>query len=188
MVFGSVVAGLSVLTHTHTPPQLTSLMEEICPTQRVAKHPPTAISRPPGSCSPSCTSHLVTNFFHAQEFSWVLPMKFSPANLRPLHCCAFSHRGIPSCFGLHAQDFAGFTHAAVFLCGLVNSVAVSCTHGTILGSALLLTLTHRLGDCNFFPNSVCICFLGDFVAQDGLCFSTLLVVLVVVFITCWGLL
>ena len=109
--------------------------------------------------------------------------------IRILSIAVHSHaEGFLPVFGLHAQDFAGFTHTAIFLCGLVNSVAVSCTHEMIVGSALLLTLTHKIGDCNFFPSSVCICFLGDFVAQDGLCFPTLLVVVVVVFLTCWGLL
>ena len=70
----------------------------------------------------------------------------------------------------------------------MDDVVVSTPHQLIVGSALLLMLTHRLGDCNFFPSSVCICFLGDFVAQDRLCFPTLLVVVVVVFLTCWGLL
>ena len=167
MGFGSGVAGLSVLTHVQTLPTILLFF----PSRRhspsspqVAEHPRTANSRPPGSCSPSRTSHLAAHYFHAQEFSWVLPTLFSPANSRPLHCCTFSCRGIPSCFGLHTQDFVGFTHATVFLCGLVNSVAISCTHRTIVGSALLLTLTHKLGDCNFFPSSVYICFLGDFVA------------------------
>ena len=66
----------------------------------------------------------------------------------------------------------------------MDSVVVSLTHGTIVGFALLLTLTHRLGDCDFFPKTVCICFLDDFVAQDGLCFPTVLAVVVVVFPTC----
>ena len=37
IVLGSGVAGLSVLTHTHTPPQLTSLTEEIRPFPRRAE-------------------------------------------------------------------------------------------------------------------------------------------------------
>ena len=44
---------------------------------RVAKHPGTVISRPPGSCSPSRTSHLSAHGFHAQEFSWFHPHCFS---------------------------------------------------------------------------------------------------------------
>ena len=94
--------------------------------------------------------------------------------------------GISSRFFLHALDFTGFTHAAVFFCGFVDSVVVSLTHGTIVGFALLLTLTHRLGDCDFFPKTVCICFLDDFVAQDGLCFLTLLAVLLGSSLHLWG--
>ena len=49
---------------------------------RVAKHPGIAISRPPGSCSPSRTSHLSAHGFHAQEFSWFHPRYFSSVDLR----------------------------------------------------------------------------------------------------------
>ena len=90
-------------------------------------------------------------------------------------------------FILTHRSFPGFTHA-VFLHGFANGSAVFFPHRLIVGSALLLTLTHRLRDCNFFSSVVCRCFLGDLVAHDGLCFPTLLVVAVVVFLTCWGLL
>ena len=163
-------------------------MQTLLSSPRVAEHPRTENSHPPGSCSPSRTSIWLLTVFMHRNFPGFYPRDFL-LQIRVLSIAVHSHaEGFLPVFGLHAQDFAGITHTAVSLCGLVNSVAVSCTHGTIVGSALLLTLTHRLGDCNFFPSSVCICFLGDFVAQDGLCFPTLLVVVVVVFLTCWGLL
>ena len=79
-------------------------------------------------------------------------------------------------FHLHAHDFDGFTHAVVFFCGFVNSEAVSFTHGWIVGSALLLMLTHRLGDCKFIPSMVCVISFGDFIVQNGLLFPTSLVI------------
>ena len=40
-------------------------------------------------------------------------------------------------FRLHAQDFAGFNHAVVFLCELENGVAPSFTHGLICGFCIV---------------------------------------------------
>ena len=108
--------------------------------------------------------------FHAQEFSWVLPTRFSPANLRPLHCCAFSRRGIPSRFSSSRTEPSGFHPCSFFPRGFADDVVVSTPHRLIMGSALLLTLIHRLGDCNFFPSVVCICFLGDLVPRMGFVF------------------
>ena len=76
----------------------------------------------------------LTIFTH-RNFPGFYPRDFL-LQIRVLSIAVHSHaEGFLPVFGLHAQDFAGFTHAAVSLCRLVNSVAVSCTHGTILGSA-----------------------------------------------------
>ena len=40
-------------------------------------------------------------------------------------------------FRLHAQDFAGFNHAVVFLCELENGVALPFTHGLICGFCIV---------------------------------------------------
>ena len=41
-------------------------------------------------------------------------------------------------FCLHAQDFAGFNHAIVFLYELENGVAPSFTHGLICGFCIVV--------------------------------------------------
>ena len=123
MIFGSGVAGLSVLTHMHTPPTV-----DFTRAGKPSRTLQYATSR--FGCSSSC-----------REWWFIL-----------------THRSFP-----------GFTHA-VFLHEFANGSAVFFPHGLIVGSALLLTLTHRLGDCNFFPSVVCICFLGDLVPRTGCVF------------------
>ena len=122
IAFGSGVAGLSVLTHMHTPPQrLTSQRRrnlhavsnfwdlmillliphaDIFLAPRVAKHPGTAISRPPGSCSPSRTSNCLLIVFTHMNFL-VSPTQF-------------------------------------FLRGFENGVASSSTHGRICGFGIVI--------------------------------------------------
>ena len=90
---------------------------------------------------------------------------------RPLHCRAFSRRGLISRFFLSSRtELSGFYPCSFFPRGSADDVVVSTPHRLIVGSALLLTLIHRLGDCNFFHSMVCICFLGDLVPRTGCVF------------------
>ena len=144
IVFGSGVAGLPVLTHMHTPPWLTSLWlgKKWLPSLTLGFSTlPMTVQK----CSPTCNS-------------------------RPLHCCAFSRRGILSRFSSSRTELSGFYPRSFFPRGFADDVVVSTPHRLIVHSALLLTLIHRLGDCNFFPNVVCICFLGDLVPRTGCVF------------------
>ena len=88
---------------------------------------------------PSCTLHSHRKFTTLPTIGKKCSRTY---NLCPLHCCAFSRRGIPSRSSSHAQDFAGFTHAVVFFCGFVNNVGGSFPHGLIGGSMLLLLTQH----------------------------------------------
>ena len=90
------MAGLSVLTHMHTPPWLT----------------------PHGKNAHALTIRVPSIVVHS------LAEGFLPV------------------FRLHAQDFVGFTHAVVFFCGFVNSVAVSFTHGPSRG--FYIVVVHAL--------------------------------------------
>ena len=65
-------------------------------------------------------------------------------------------------FHLHAQDFAGCTHAVVLFCRFVNSEAVSFTHGLICGFCIVVD-THTghetvnwspLWSAYVFPSSI----------------------------------
>ena len=67
--------------------------------------------------------------------------------IRVLSIAVHSHaEGFPPVFRLHAQDFAGFTHAVVFFCGFVNNVGGSFPRG-LTGGSMLLLLTQHAGSC-----------------------------------------
>ena len=66
------------------------------------------------------------------------------------------HAGVEFSFALSRTEPSGFYPSSFFPCGFADDVVVSTPHWLIVGFALLLTLTHRMGDCNFFPSVVCV--------------------------------
>ena len=50
-------------------------------------------------------------------------------------------------------------------------VALAYVFPSIFWGLVQVSLTHRLGDCIFFPGVVFVSFPGDFVVQDELLFS-----------------
>ena len=50
-------------------------------------------------------------------------------------------------------------------------VARAYVFPSVFWGLVQVSLTHRLGDCIFFPSVVCVSFPGDFVVQDRLLFS-----------------
>ena len=101
MIFGSGVAGLLVLTHTHTLPMILLFIPhtDIFLAPRVAKHPHIAISHPPSSCSPSRTSNCLLIVFTHRNFpgfthaifplrigEWCGSILCSEVDLWVLHC------------------------------------------------------------------------------------------------------
>ena len=117
--FGSGVAGLLVLTHTHTPPAR-------------------------GSHALPILGGVLTILLFITHAD-ILPL--SPRLGKNAHTLAIrvpsiavhSHaEGFFPVFRLHAPDFAGFTHPIVFFCGFVNSEAVSFTHELIRGFCILV--------------------------------------------------
>ena len=133
MVFGSGVAGLSVLTHMHTPPLLTSQWQKkLLPSlpkgfyslhdcARAVTHSP--LRRPP---------ELL--FILSQERKWLTFMHFWLRAFSPL-----SVRCSP------AQDFPGF-YPRSFPLWIYMTVAVSFPHGWICGSCVVVSLTYKLGE------------------------------------------
>ena len=145
MVFGSGVAVLSVLTHMHTPPMLTSQWQKET----------TAIS-PGGFYSlHDCARELMHSplrrplellFILSQEWKWLTFMNFwlrafSPSSVR----CS------------PAQDFLVF-YPRSFPLRIYVTVVVSFPHRWICGSCVVVSLMYKLGDCNFFPSVVCVRF------------------------------
>ena len=69
--FGSGVAGLSVLTHTHTLPTILAshpLTQTLLPLHELLNTQALQFSRPPGSCSPSRTSNCLLMVFIHRNF------------------------------------------------------------------------------------------------------------------------
>ena len=85
--------------------------------------------------SPFFCSSLTQTFFHSPH-NWEKMLTHLQFASPPLLCILMQRDSFPF-FHLHAQDFAGFTHAVVFFCGFVNSEAISFTHGLIHGFCIV---------------------------------------------------
>ena len=159
--FGSGVTGLSVLSSMHTPSMFDFTMAG-----KTFTH------------SPLCMPHdcLFTSMHRIYLVS--LPQTHSPLHdelnthahpiSRPLYkLLALTQEWnscSSSCTGISWFYPRGFLLRICEQCGRILSSRVDSW------CLCFLLLTHRSGDCNLFPSVVCVCFPGDFVAQDGLWF------------------
>ena len=76
-------------------------------------------------------------FFHSPHdcAKMLTHLQFASSTLVVVHSHA---EGFFLVFCPHAQDFARFNHAVVFLCELENGVAPSFTHGLICGFCIVV--------------------------------------------------
>ena len=147
MVLGSGVAGLSVLTHMHTPPLLTSLTHAIPLSPRVAKCSGIAIrvlaiaAHPrAGNC---CCYSRTSNFASSQLLLFTH---------EPRKSCPFLTGS--DCFS-HAQEFLGLTHV-IFFCRLVDGAAVSLPHELNYGFGVDCYSCPGRNSVNLFYRMVCV--------------------------------
>ena len=147
MVFGSEVEGLSVLTHTHTPPLLTSLTHAIPLSPRVAKCSSIAI------CVLAIAAHLhAGNCCCYSRTSIFASSQLLLFTHEPRKRCSFL-MGF-DCFS-HAQEFLGLTHM-IFFCGLVDGAAVSLPHELNYGFGVDCYSCPGRNSVNSFCRKVCV--------------------------------